>query len=136
MDIKEMAIKLAMQKLGGSALSGKSEDLIGNALSALTGDKNEGSFDIGDLVSQLQGGGLGGVLSSWLGDGSNEAVDGAAVADALGSDRIGEFASRLGLDQGQAADALSNLIPDLVDKSSEGGSLVGNLASLASRFLR
>ena len=136
MDLKDLAVKLAMQKLGGSLLNGKDENTIGNALSALTGDQNEASFDIGDLVSQMQSGGLGGALSSWLGDGGNDAVDGAAVANALGTDRIGEFASRLGLDQGQAADALSNLLPDLVDRSSEGGNLMGNLASLASRFLR
>ena len=136
MDLKNLAIQLATQKLGGSLLSGKDENSIGNALSALTGDKNESSFDIGDLVSQLQGGGLGGALSSWLGDGGNDAVNGAEIENALGADRIGEFASRLGLEQGQAADALSNLLPDLVDRSSEGGNLVGNLASLASRFLR
>lgn len=136
MDLKNLAIQLAVQKLGGSLLSGKDENSIGNALSALTGDKNEGSFDIGDLVSQMQGGGLGGALSSWLGDGGNDAVNGAEIENALGADRIGEFANRLGLEQGQAADALSNLLPDLVDRSSEGGNLVGNLASLASRFLR
>ena len=136
MDLKDLAIQLATQKLGSSLLSGKDGNAIGNALSALTGDKNESSFDIGDLVSQLQGGGLGGALSSWLGDGGNDPVDGAQVANALGSDRVSEFASRLGLDQSQAADALSNLIPDLVDRSSEGGNLMGNLAGLASRFLR
>ena len=135
MDLKQLAVQLAQQTLGGS-LNGKDDNALGNALSALTGDKNESSFDIGDLVSQLQGGGLGGALNSWLGDGGNEAVSGEQLKSALGDDRIGEFASRLGIDASQAQDALSNLIPDLVDRSSEGGNLIGNLTSLASRFLR
>lgn len=130
-----MAVQLAMQKLG-SVLGGADENALGNALSALTGDKNEGSFDINDLVSQLQGGGIGNALNSWLGDGGNDAVSGDDLNNALGDDRVGEFASRLGIDQTQAKDALSNLIPDLVDRSSEGGNLIGNLAGLAARFLR
>ncbi|MEM1433428.1 MAG: YidB family protein [Pseudomonadota bacterium] len=135
MDLKQMAVQLAMQKLG-SVLGGADENALGNALSALTGDKNEGSFDINDLVSQLQGGGIGNALNSWLGDGGNDAVSGDDLNNALGDDRVGEFASRLGIDQTQAKDALSNLIPDLVDRSSEGGNLIGNLAGLAARFLR
>lgn len=135
MDLKQLAVQLATQKLGG-VLGGADENALGNALSALTGDMNEGSFDIGDLVSQLQGGGLGNALNSWLGDGGNDAVSGEQVKSALGDERVGEFANRLGIDQSQAKEALSNLIPDLVDRSSEGGNLMGNLASLASRFLR
>lgn len=135
MDLKSLAVQFAMQKLGG-AFGGASEGALSSALSALTGDKNEDSFDLGDLVSQLQGGGLGDVLGSWLGDGDNAPVSGSQVESALGDDRVGEFASRLGMDKSQAADALSNLLPAIVDRSSEGGNMLSSLTSMAAKFLR
>ena len=93
-------------------------------------------FDLGGLAEQFSGGGLGNALQSWLGDGDNDNVSGEQITNALGADKIAGFAQQLGMDQNEAASKLSDLLPDLMDKSSSGGSLLGNAADLASRFLK
>ena len=135
MDLKAMAIQLAMQKLGGG-----DEGMIGNALSGLLGGGgNDDGFDLGGLVEQFSGGGLGDAVSSWLGDGDNDAVSAEQLAGALGNDKVSQFAEALGMDQNDAAGKLSELLPDLIDKSSSGGSLLdglGGVAGLAGKLFR
>lgn len=122
MDIKSLAIKLISEKFGSS------DDQAGSALSSLMGG---GDFDIAGLVSKFSGGSLGGMLQSWLGDGDNESVQGSQIADVFGGDKLGEFASKLGIDNDNAASGLADVIPNLIDKSSSGGDLLGNLGGLA-----
>ncbi len=133
MDFKDMAIKLAMQKLG----VGGDEGTIGAALSALTGSGTESDgFDIAELASKFSGGGLGDAVQSWLGDGANESVSAEQVTNSLGADKIAGFAAKLGLSEGDAASKLSGLLPDLLDQSSSGGNLLEGAASLASKFFK
>ncbi|MFK7916298.1 MAG: YidB family protein [Pseudomonadales bacterium] len=132
MDLKSMAIKMAMEKMGGG-----DEGVLGSALGSLLGNSNDDDgFDLGGLAQQFTGGGLGNALQSWLGDGDNDSVSGEQVTNALGADKIAGFAQQLGIGQDEAASKLSDLLPDLMDKSSSGGSLLGNAADLASRFLK
>lgn len=132
MDFKSMAIKMAMEKMGGG-----DEGLLGSALGSLLGNSSDDDgFDLAGLAEQFTGGGLGNALQSWLGDGANDSVSAEQVTNALGADKIAGFAQQLGIGQEEAASKLSDLLPDLMDKSSSGGSLLGNAADLASRFLK
>ena len=60
----------------------------------------------------------------------------------LGSDKIKEAASQLGTDQNDLLRGLQDMMPQVVDKSSSGGSLLDSvggiegLAGLASKFLK
>lgn len=142
MDIMELGAQILAQKLGGNAQgqSAGGGNAIQDALGSLLGG-GSGQIDLAGLVAGLQKSGLTEVASSWLGDGDNQGISGDQVRDLLGNDKIGQMASQLGADEGSLLDGLSDALPQMVDKSSSGGSLldaVGGLegiASLAKKFL-
>ena len=138
MDLKSLATQLVMQKLGAN----QSSD---NAMSALTDLLGAGeSFDLGNVVSQLSGagGGTASKLSSWLGDGNNESMSAEELESAIGADKLNEFASRMGVESQEAKNGLAELLPNLIDKGSQGGNLLssegiqGALGGLASSLFK
>ena len=98
-------------------------------------------MDIGGLVSGLQSKGLGDVAESWLGDGENKAISADQLKDVLGAEKISAAAAELGTDEGSLLDSLKDAVPQMVDQSSKGGSLldsvggIGGLAGMAKKFL-
>ncbi len=89
-----------------------------------------GELDIGALVQRFtSSGALMGLAASWLGDGANSPISGDQVADALGQDKLSQFASQVGVDSTSVASALSNIIPQFIDSSSKGGSLMDSPAA-------
>lgn len=138
MDIKSLATQLIMSKIGGANDSGAAE----SALSDLVGGSK--GFDLGDIVGQFTGAGgdLASKAKSWLGDGSNDSISPAQLQEAIGGDKIEAFASKLGIGKEEASSSLSQILPQLIDKSSKGGSLldsvggVSGLAGMASKFFK
>lgn len=130
MDLMKLGTQLILSKLGGNA----SESGIASALSSLLGGgKSDGGLDLGSLVSGMleKGGGLEGMVSSWLGDGDNDAVSGSQIKDILGGDKISEFAKQVGVDEDTAADSLAEAVPQMVDKGSSGGSLLDAVGGIS-----
>lgn len=130
MDIKSLAAGMLMKKLGGDsgAIGGVLDNLVGS------GD----SMDLGSLVSGLKDKGLGDVAGSWLGDGENKSISVDQLKDVLGADQVSEAAAKLGTDEGSLLDGLKDALPQMVDKASSGGSLLGSLggvSGLAKKFL-
>lgn len=115
-------------KMGKELLGDKADDMGGimDALSGLTGGEG---LDIGGIAEKLKSGGLGDQVSSWLGDGDNQPVSADQLTSALGDDKMGEMASKLGVEKGAAAETLSQLMPSMMDKMSEGGSLLESVTS-------
>lgn len=109
----------------GSALDANS---IISALSSLT--SGSGGLDISSLMGSMQSGGLGEVLQSWLGDGTNAAISGQQIGDILGSDKISDFASQLGLSQDEAIGGLQDALPKMVDNASSDGSLLDSIGGI------
>lgn len=101
-----------------------------SALSSLLGGSNNG-LDIGDLISTFQGGGLDNIVSSWLGDGSNEPIAPNQLTDMLGGDKIASFASQLGMSPDDAVEGLSSAIPTMIDKASSGGALLDSIGGMS-----
>ncbi len=64
------------------------------------------------------------IVSSWLGDGENEAVSTEQIGNIFGEGKIAELASALNIDSTTATEGLSDVLPQLVDKSSSDGSLL------------
>ena len=138
MDIKSLATELILSKIGGANDSGAAasalDDLVGGS----------GGFDLGDIVGKFTGSGgdLASKARSWLGDGGNDAVSASEIQDAIGSDKIEAFAKKLGVGREEASSGLSQILPDLIDKSSKGGNLldsvggVSGLAGLAAKFFK
>jgi len=130
MDMMDLAKGMLASKLGGdsNAIGGVMDSLIGG------GDK----MDIGGLVSGLQEKGLGDIASSWLGDGENAEISNEQLQNVLGGEKIAQAAAQLGTDEGSLLNSLKEALPQLVDQSSSGGSLLGSIggvAGMAKKFL-
>ena len=125
MDIQKLATDLLMQQFQGktNADAGQAQ----NAMQNLMG----GDLNIAGLVEKFAGNsGVASQLQSWLGDGANEQISGSNIMEMLGKDSVNQFANQLGVDENTAADGLSNLIPNLIDKSSSGGSLLESVGGI------
>ena len=114
-------------KVGASLIQGNSDDAttgldmddIANALSKMIGN-GEGSIDLGALVGGLSQNGLGEIVGSWLGNGENKSISTDQISDLLGSEKISEFASELGLSEESAKGALTDALPQVVDQATSG----------------
>ena len=126
-------------KMGASMIQGNSDDAtteldtdtLANALGGLLGN-SEGGLDLGALVGGLSQNGLGEIVGSWLGNGENASISMDQITDLLGSDKISEFASNLGLSEESAKGALADALPQVVDQatSGEGGIMDEMLAQV------
>ena len=145
MDLLKMGASL-IQNNSDDATTGIDTDTITNALGSILGS-GESGLDLGSLVSNLANGSLGDVVSSWIGDGENAPIDTDQVEELLGSDKVEAFAEQLGVSVDSAKQALSDVLPDLVDKATSGeDSLVADLLDkvggldgaldLASKFFK
>jgi len=106
---------------------------ISNLLPALSGllGGGQGSLDLSSLISKFSSAGLGNLVNSWLGDGSNESISAGQIKEIFGSNQISEFASELGLSQEEAVGGLADAIPQIMDKASSGGSLLDSIGGLS-----
>ncbi len=127
MSALENIAQLLLKQLGGEG-SGASVSSLVPALKNLLPTEN-GELDLASLIGKLtSSGSLMSVASSWLGDGENSPISGEQLASILGRDKLGQFAEQIGVDSSTASEALSKVLPQFVDESSEGGSLMDNPA--------
>jgi uncharacterized protein YidB (DUF937 family) len=75
------------------------------------------------LVQQLQKGGLGEAVASWVGTGQNLPVNADQIRQALGSSQVNELAGKFGLDAQQLPALLAQHLPGLVDKLTPNGQI-------------
>jgi uncharacterized protein YidB (DUF937 family) len=123
MDIMKMGSELLSSSLGGSADS----EQASAALPGLLGGSG-GNLDLGALAAKMAGSGeLSSVIGSWLGDGGNAGISTESITALFGNPAIADFAAKLGVDPSKAMSALSDVLPQLMDKSSSGGSLLDSI---------
>lgn len=79
--------------------------------------------DLQGIVDQLQQGGLGGQVKSWLGNGSNLPVTPEQLKAAMQSDQIKQIALQLGVPVDAALKILAEHLPAVVDQASPNGKL-------------
>jgi uncharacterized protein YidB (DUF937 family) len=117
-----------IQKNSDDATTGLDAGSIASAIGGLL-QNSEGGLDLSTFVSGLSENGLGEIVGSWLGNGENASISMDQVTALLGSDKVSEFASQLGLSQESAATALADALPQVVDKatSGEGNSIVDQM---------
>lgn len=115
---------------------------IGDMVSGVLGDgdavrKASGLLDqfggLDGLVSQLQKGGLGDQVGSWIGTGDNTEVSADQLRGALGDDALG----KAGFDPGDL-DGLARMLPQAIDGLTPDGRLpaADQLQGMLSRLLR
>lgn len=92
-------------------------------ISAVLAKTNLG--DLNGLVAQLQQGGLGDQVKSWLGNGANMQITPDQLRAALGSDQVKQIAAHFGLPADEALKLLAEHVPAAVDQASPNGTLGG-----------
>lgn len=139
MDLLKLGTQILMQQLGNKSDAPQSENAIQDALGNLIGSGDK--MDLGGLVKAAQGKGLGELAASWLGDGANNTPTAEQTRQIVDDGDLGNLANALGADKGDLLNSLKDVLPQLVDKGSKGGSLLdsigglGGAADLAKKFL-
>jgi len=132
MDLMQLGTQLLSSKLGNGVNSGSITSVLGSLLSG-----SDGQANLGGIIAAMQGKGLGSIAESWLGDGDNADISTDQVREVIGNDKITEMASQLNTDEGSLLDGLKDALPQIIDKSSSGGSLLdsaGDLLGMAKKF--
>jgi uncharacterized protein YidB (DUF937 family) len=138
MDLMKLGAQILVSNISGG--SGNIDNAM-SALSGLLGD-GQGGLDLGSIVSKMQGGDLASMASSWLGSGSNESIGVDQLRSLFGNEKISQFASQLGTDEGSALSGLSAALPKMLDQGSPDGSMldsfggIGRLSKMASGILK
>jgi len=123
-DLLNIGANLLKDKIGAD------DSKLSEALSSILTNE-EGSLDLSNILSSLQDGNIGEIVSSWIGSGENAPIDPSNVSDILGGDKIEEFASKLGVDMDTAQEALAGVLPEVVDKATpEGDSILDQLGGV------
>jgi uncharacterized protein YidB (DUF937 family) len=97
------------------------QSLLPGLLSQLLANTSLGS--VGGLLQQLQQGGLGSQVASWLGNGENHAISADQLRSALGNEQLQQMARSAGLPIDKLLAMLSQQLPQAVDKMSPNGTL-------------
>ena len=125
MDLMKLGTELLMNKLGGADNDSVSA-MLGKLLSA--GEESGGG--LGGIIAAMQEKGLGDIVESWLGDGDNADIAPEQVKEVVGEQQIAEMAASVGADEDTILDTLKDALPQIIDKSSSGGSLLDDIGGL------
>ena len=111
----------------GSALEGQSgsNPLLRAAVDMLSVSSQGGG--LASLIDQFRQSGLGREADSWISTGQNLPISAGQLSQALGADKLGDIAARLGLPHEEVADGLSRLLPDLIDQVTPSGKLPASM---------
>jgi uncharacterized protein YidB (DUF937 family) len=111
---------------GGGQGGGSLGDLLQGGLGGLLGGAGAGgvlSGGLGNLVRDLQNGGQGDVVKSWVGNGPNQPINPGSLASALGGDAIDALTKQTGMNRDDLLNGLSQYLPGVVDHLTPHGRL-------------
>lgn len=116
---------------GGPAAAGQGRDAA--ILAAVLAMVQSHPGGVAGIIQAFEQAGLGGVVSSWVGPGPNQAVAPAQAQQALGVGPIAQVASQLGVSQDEAAGHVSRLLPQIIDHLTPRGTAPpdGGLGAIA-----
>lgn len=75
------------------------------------------------FMQSFETAGLGNIVKSWVSTGENLPISATQIESALGNERIGQFASQLGIDPAQASAKLAEYLPQAIDKLTPDGNV-------------
>jgi uncharacterized protein YidB (DUF937 family) len=105
---------------GGPAAGGDHAAMT-QALLGMLGEQGSGGLE--SLVSGFHAGGLGDLMSSWVGTGPNQPATGAQIEQGLGGGVLDQLAQRAGLSKQAALSVLAVVLPLVVNKLTPRGQL-------------
>jgi uncharacterized protein YidB (DUF937 family) len=79
------------------------------------------SGGINGLIQAFHDKGLGDLVSSWVGTGANLPASGGEIQQAIGAERIQQFASSAGVSPETASNSLASILPGIIDKLTPNG---------------
>lgn len=100
-------LKTALEQFGAQEVQ--------NLLPAALAKTNLG--DLQGLVTQLQQGGLGAQVQSWVASGENLSITPEQLQAALGSDQVKQIAQHFGVDPTAALNLLAQHLPTILGQS-------------------
>lgn len=121
------------------SLLGKNEGDATSVPEALVAALGEREGGLGGLIQQFEGAGLGNVVSSWVGNGQNQAIAPDMLHNVLGSDVVQQIAAKTGLPVEQLLPQIAQYLPQLVDHATPDGQVPSSgssLLDLGLSFLR
>lgn len=108
-------------KPGAGGLPGGMGGLLGSLLPVIGGMLAGGGLQ--KVISGFQANGLSAQTDSWVGTGENEPISGADVRQAVGDAELTKIAAQLGVSEDEAADAVAQVLPTVIDTVSPEGHL-------------
>lgn len=120
----------ALGQGGGLGQAGPGNpDLMRVVLGMLGNDGPAGG--LGGLVEKFNQAGMGDVIASWISRGQNAPISGDQLGQVLGGDLLGNIASQLGMNHGEASGQLAQWLPQIVDQlTPQGHAPEGGLGSI------
>lgn len=128
-----------LNKAGLGGAGGGLGDVLGQVLGGATGGGSPAD-GLGGLLEQARRAGFGEQVDSWVSRGANQAISPDAVAQIFGADEIEQISRRAGISREQAAQGLSRLLPEVVDRVTPDGNvpdfsaLTNSVDELARKF--
>ena len=116
----------AQQQQGGGIA-----DVLGSLLAS-----NGGHGGLEGLVAKFAQAGLGNVVQSWIGSGTNLPVSGDQISSVLGSDVMSGLAAKLGMDHGAASGQIASMLPGLIDSLTPHGKVPEGGLGMAGDLLK
>ncbi|RYY14216.1 MAG: DUF937 domain-containing protein [Alphaproteobacteria bacterium] len=103
----------------GSVLGGNNPNQ--GALGSILGSLLQSQGGVGGLVQKMNQAGLGDVVSSWVGGGSNHTVEPGQLGQVLGRDQVDQWSQQTGMSHDTILSQLSKILPHAVDQMTPGG---------------
>ena len=110
-----------------SAVTGRADSSAeANPLIGVLGGLLAQSGGLQGLANKFSQSGVGGVFSSWVGLGENQAISSDQIQKVLGSDEVKALAAKMGVDSSQVSHFLAEYLPKVVDKLTPEGKVDPN----------
>jgi uncharacterized protein YidB (DUF937 family) len=106
-------------KILGGLTGGGSAGLAGALLPMVGGLLTGGGLQ--KILSGLHANGLSSQADSWVGTGENQPISGSDVRKVVSPEELSRIASQLGVSEDEAADAVSQALPAVVDHVTPEG---------------
>ena len=121
-----------MAGAAGTPASGHAD--LAHAVLDMLGNQQAGG--LAGLAQAFEQKGLGSVMSSWIGNGANQAITPDQVTHVLGASQLQQLSQKTGIPPALVASALTTLLPTLVDKLTPNGSVQHSLLEDGIALLR
>ncbi len=117
----------------GKVLGGSSNPMAASLLQMIQNQPG----GLQGMVQSFHDKGMGGVVSSWVGNGQNLPISADQIHQVLGSDQVKALAAKAGISPDTAASTLAQLLPGIVDKLTPNGQVPehNNVMEIASGLL-